>query len=82
MLVVDLYEEPLLTQVETDGLFKLAHAAFNQKRKMLRNSLRPLLGADIDAVTLALEQAGIAPDARPENLTLEDWVRLVKVFQS
>ena len=82
VLVVDLYEEPLLTQAETDALFKLAHAAFNQKRKMLRNSLRPLLGADIDAVTLALEQAGIAPDARPENLTLDDWVRLVKVYQS
>ena len=82
VLVVDLYEEPLLTQPETDALFKLAHAAFNQKRKMLRNSLRPLLGADIDAVTLALEQAGIAPDARPENLTLDDWVRLVKAYQS
>ena len=82
VLVVDLYEEPLLTQAETDALFKLAHAAFNQKRKMLRNSLRPLLGADVDTVTLALEQAGIAPDARPENLTLDDWVRLVKVYQS
>ena len=49
---------------------------------MLRNSLRPLLGADVDTVTLALEQAGIAPDARPENLTLDDWVRLVKAYQS
>ncbi|MBG0770887.1 MAG: hypothetical protein H0S82_04215 [Anaerolineaceae bacterium] len=65
--------------METDDLFRLAHAGFNQKRKMLRNSLRSLLGGDIDSVTLMLEKAGIAPDARPESLTLEEWIRLVKV---
>ncbi|QRN82101.1 ribosomal RNA small subunit methyltransferase A [Chloroflexota bacterium] len=80
VLVVDLYEQPLLTEAEMDDLFKLAHAAFNQKRKMLRNSLRPLLDGDADAVTLTLEQAGIEPGARPENLTLDEWIRLVKVF--
>jgi len=29
-----------------------------------------------------LEKAGIAPDARPESLTLEEWIRLVKVYNS
>ncbi len=82
VLVVDLYEEPLLTAAEIDDLFKLAHAAFNQKRKMLRNSLRPLLDGDADAVTLTLEQAGIEPGARPENLTLDEWISLVKAFTS
>lgn len=82
VLVVDLYEEPLLTQAEMDDLFKLAHAAFNQKRKMLRNSLRPLLGGDADAVTLTLEQAWIEPGGRPENLTLDEWISLVKVFKA
>lgn len=82
VLIVDLYENPLLTQAETDDLFKLAHAGFNQKRKMLRNSLRSLLGGDIDSVTLMLEKAGIAPDARPESLTLEEWIRLVKIYNS
>jgi len=82
VLAVDLYETPPLTSEETDQLFNLAHAAFNQKRKMLRSSLRPLLGGDPDAVNSTLDQAGIDPGARPENLTLADWIRLVKLYQS
>jgi 16S rRNA (adenine1518-N6/adenine1519-N6)-dimethyltransferase len=82
VLMVDLYDEARLTQSETDTLFKLAHAAFNQKRKMLRNSLRPLLGGDADSVSAVLARAEVESAARPENLTLEDWVRLVKVYQS
>ena len=39
VLVIDLYSQPLLSAGEVSTLFKLAHAAFNQKRKMLRNSL-------------------------------------------
>ena len=82
VLVVDLYDRPLLTPMETDALFKLAHAAFNQKRKMLRNSLRPLLGGDSGSVSAVLVQAGIEPGVRPENLKLSDWLRLVKGYQS
>lgn len=82
VLVVELYNQPLLTPPETDALFKLAHAAFNQKRKMLRNSLRPLLGGDSGSVSAVLVQAGIEPGARPENLKLTDWIRLVKGYQS
>lgn len=81
VLGVDLYDQPLLTPLETDVLFKLAHAAFNQKRKMLRNSLRSLLAGDAESPTTMLAQAEIDPTARPENLKLEDWIRLVKVFQ-
>jgi 16S rRNA (adenine1518-N6/adenine1519-N6)-dimethyltransferase len=80
VLIVDLYDEPLLSQGETDILFKLAHAAFNQKRKMLRNSLRPLLGGDPDLVAQKLENAGLDPQARPENLSLADWLALVSVY--
>jgi len=82
VLVVDLYDQPLLTPAETDTLFKLAHAAFNQKRKMLRNSLRPLFGEDADVVTSVLERAEIESGARPENLKMGDWIRLVKIYQS
>jgi len=82
VLVVDLYDQPLLTPAETDTLFKLAHAAFNQKRKMLRNSLRPLFGGDAEVVTSVLERAEIESGARPENLKMGDWIRLVKIYQS
>ncbi len=78
MLVIDVYNQPKLSAEGVDKLFKLAHAAFNQKRKMLRNSLQPLLGHDSDSVSEVLEQAGIDPRRRPETLSLEEWIRLVK----
>jgi 16S rRNA (adenine1518-N6/adenine1519-N6)-dimethyltransferase len=80
VLIVDLYPEPLLSTGETDILFRLAHAAFNQKRKMLRNSLRPLLGGDPDTVGQVLGKAGLDPQARPENLSLADWLALVRAY--
>ena len=80
VLIVDIYPEPKLSGEEVDLLFRLAHAAFNQKRKMLRNSLRPVLGGDSELTSERLAQAQIDPMARPEHLAVEDWIRLVKTF--
>ena len=80
VLIVDIYPEPKLSGEEVDLLFRLAHAAFNQKRKMLRNSLRPVLGGDSELTSERLTQAQIDPMARPEHLAVEDWIRLVKTF--
>lgn len=54
-----------------DRVFELVDAGFNQRRKMLRRSLAGLASVD------ALEAAGIRPQARAEELTLDDWLRLV-----
>lgn len=78
VLVIDVFDQPMLPDEGIDWLFKLAHAAFNQKRKMLRNSLKALLGGDENVLEALLDQAGIDPRLRPEALSLEDWIRLVK----
>lgn len=51
---------------------RLATAAFQQRRKMLRNGLQSVVE---DPIAL-LESAGIAPTMRPEALGVEAWVRL------
>ncbi len=79
VLVVDIYPEAKLSREEVDLLFRLAHAAFNQKRKMLRNSLQAVLGGDSEVVSEILMRAEIDPQRRPENLALDDWIRLVHV---
>jgi 16S rRNA (adenine1518-N6/adenine1519-N6)-dimethyltransferase len=81
VLVIDVDPEPRLDRDETRRLFKLAHLAFNQKRKMLRSSLRPALGEDLETVSSELLTAGIDPRQRPETLSLEDWVRLIEVVK-
>jgi 16S rRNA (adenine1518-N6/adenine1519-N6)-dimethyltransferase len=55
---------------QRDRLFALARQAFNQRRKMLRRSL----AGTVDAAAFAA--AGISPEARPEQLGVQDWGRL------
>ncbi|MEM7289921.1 MAG: 16S rRNA (adenine(1518)-N(6)/adenine(1519)-N(6))-dimethyltransferase RsmA [Pseudomonadota bacterium] len=53
-------------------LEQITRAAFGQKRKMLRTSLKPLGGEAL------LKRAGVDPTLRAEDLSLEDYRLLVK----
>ena len=53
-----------------DELFGLVRTAFGQRRKMLRRSLAGVVLPE------AFDAAGVAPTARPEELTVDDWCRL------
>ena len=53
-------------------LFELVRAGFAQRRKMLRRALNGLVSPG------AFEAAGVAPEARAEELTVEDWGRLAE----
>lgn len=79
VLVIDVYPHPKLSADEVEKLFRLAHAAFNQKRKMMRSSLRSILANGHDQIADVLHCASIDPQARPEVLSLEDWIRLTHV---
>jgi 16S rRNA (adenine1518-N6/adenine1519-N6)-dimethyltransferase len=57
--------------------FELVDAAFQQRRKMLRQSLSVVYG-DAQAASDALEAAGLAPTARGEALTVADFVALAR----
>jgi 16S rRNA (adenine1518-N6/adenine1519-N6)-dimethyltransferase len=57
-----------------ERLFALARQAFAQRRKMLRRSL----AGTVDAAAFAA--AGISPEARPEQLGVDDWGRLAGVL--
>lgn len=53
---------------------QLLRKAFSQRRKVMRNSLQPLY--DPVQVSAALSALGLNPDARAQDLTLEDFVHL------
>ena len=54
---------------------RLTAAAFGQRRKMLRGSLRALGGEAL------LDQAGIAADRRAETLTIAEFDRLARLLE-
>jgi 16S rRNA (adenine1518-N6/adenine1519-N6)-dimethyltransferase len=55
-------------------LERLVAQAFSQRRKTLRNSLRPLMAA------AQIEEAGVDPALRAEALSLRDFARLAQVM--
>ena len=64
-------DEPAVgAAVDRDALFALVRAGFGQRRKMLRRSLAGRVSAEQFAA------AGIRPEARAEELGVEDWGRL------
>ena len=56
--------------VDRPRLFQLVSAGFGQRRKMLRRSLASLVDPE------AFAAAGVRPEARAEELGLDDWARL------
>ncbi len=64
--------EPL--PCDPEKLEKVTQAAFGQRRKMLRQSLKPLGGEGL------LSKAGIDPARRAETLSVEEFVRLASLL--
>lgn len=59
------------------ALARVTAAAFGQRRKMLRASLKQLVGAPEEL----LDAAGIAGNLRAEDLSVKDFARLALVFE-
>lgn len=78
---VDLYPEPLIPVPQLRLFFRLAKAGFSQKRKTLRNSLSGGLALPASEVQTLLEKAGIDPKRRAETLSIEEWKKLVEVYE-
>ena len=73
---------PLIALEDQKDFFRIVKAGFSAKRKKLRSSLSGGLGIDKSAVEELLKNAGISPDARAEDLAIEDWKRLLKEWRN
>lgn len=62
--------------IEEKHFFRVVKAGFSSRRKTLLNSLSAGLLTDKQSIKNTLEKAGIAPDRRPQELSLEEWVGL------
>ncbi len=65
------------TEAERLATFKLIDAAFQQRRKMLRQALSEVLG-DSATASARIEAAGLAPTARGEELTVLDFLAIAR----
>ena len=67
--------QPRGSEEERRRTFAIVDAAFNQRRKMLRQALSGIFGSSAEA-SAVLESAGVAPTARGEDLTVDDYHRI------
>lgn len=71
---------PLAGEAERK-LFKMVRGAFSQRRKTLQNTLSSSLGLPKSRIAEALEQIGVKPTARPEELSLEQLIALAGALE-
>lgn len=62
--------KPRLKIADEERFFRIIRAAFNQRRKQLKNSLKKILPTE------AFKQAGINPNSRAEDLSLTEFAKL------
>jgi 16S rRNA (adenine1518-N6/adenine1519-N6)-dimethyltransferase len=71
--------DPRGTEDDRRRTFAIIDAAFQQRRKMLRQALSSVLGGSSAEASAVLEAAGVAPTARGEELGVEDYLRVARV---
>ncbi|MBG6059555.1 16S rRNA (adenine1518-N6/adenine1519-N6)-dimethyltransferase [Cryobacterium sp. MP_M5] len=73
--------EPLEIEDLRLATFALVDGAFQQRRKMLRQSLSSVLG-DSATASAILAEAGIDPTERGEQLTVDDFLAIARAWRS
>lgn len=69
---------PLFGDLDSKKLFKIVKAGYSNRRKTLLNSLSAGLHKPKDETAILLEQVSINPQLRPQDLDLDDWIRLTR----
>jgi 16S rRNA (adenine1518-N6/adenine1519-N6)-dimethyltransferase len=77
---VDLYDAPPVDVENVDVFFRVVKAGFSQRRKQLRNTLAAGLRLPPKEVAARLEQVGLSPKQRAQELGLEEWGRITRAL--
>lgn len=77
-MVVQLDLKDQLDPVDEKSLFKLIHSGFQQRRKNILNSLTSdkTLNLDKEGLKNILQDLGISPNSRAENLSMQDFINI------
>jgi 16S rRNA (adenine1518-N6/adenine1519-N6)-dimethyltransferase len=81
LLLVELYDQPVIPVESLDSFFKLAKSAFAQKRKMLHNALSGAPGLGTVKAGILLKSSGIDPDRRAQTLAMQEWYILTEEYR-
>ena len=75
---LNVYKEPKYLLTDDKKFFKIIKASFAQRRKTIANSISSALGIEKTTVIKMIEECGVNPAARAENLSMNDFVSLAE----
>lgn len=78
VVVLEMRDKPLVLEKDQKAFFRVIKAGFANKRKKLRSSMSAGLAISKSDAEKLLRQAGIDPDLRAEDLSIDDWIRLMR----
>jgi 16S rRNA (adenine1518-N6/adenine1519-N6)-dimethyltransferase len=71
---------PALLAEEEKYFWRLAKAAFAQRRKMISGVLASALNLDRPSIDALLTASGISPHARPDQIPFDAWITMSRLF--
>ncbi len=79
LVILKRHEKTLFTDLDSQIFFQLTKAGFSERRKKLRSSLAGGLNISKDQADNLLKKAGISPDTRAQELSLQQWYELSRL---
>ncbi len=76
IIQITLHNKPKYALKDEKKFFRMVRACFAGKRKQIHNTLMNNLKLEKNVVTAMLEKAGVDTKARPQELTIEQWIAL------
>ncbi|MBC7746958.1 ribosomal RNA small subunit methyltransferase A [Pedobacter sp.] len=81
VVVLKRREIPLYGDTNEKEFFRIVKAGYSERRKKLRSSLAGGLGVEKTVIDAALVACQLAPDVRAQELSIDNWVSLVRQLQ-
>ena len=67
-------------KVNEQEFFRLVKIGFSARRKMLKNNLAAGFKIDQKIIAKKIKLAGISENCRPQELSVDDWLKLFNIF--
>ncbi len=81
IIQIALHDKPKYKLADEKKFFRIIRACFAGKRKQIHNTLMNNLKLEKGAVTAILEKAGIESKARPQELSIDQWILLGELIK-
>lgn len=82
LVLLDVRERPAVDVDDLRAFFRFVESVFQGRRKQLGGTLGRISGLGSTTAGALLREAGIAPERRPQTLSLGEWEAIYKEFRS